>query len=247
MANEQHRGWVRVLQEAQFDGVPVLVTETESESGTEIVDIRRVENPPSPALLKVAGIAPAAHPAATRPVTSEEAMKLFNMVAKRSCDPLEPSDTCIPFLYPRDGCHARAHEMCRLMIEAGAQPAKVWNFSNGLVVKTPNEPTCKATWGIHVAPTLQVRLSEDAEAETQVIDPSLFAGPVSVTTWQNAQGDPESVLAYTSFHPFLPPMAGDVDTDPTYEETQQALILYRSKLKLRAHRTGRPPYHRCTE
>jgi len=241
--NPHARHWLHVLHDAQIDGTTVLVTETEVEP--EIVDIRRVENPTEPALLTLATIAPADRPAVIRPVTPERAAALFEMVAARSCQPRTPIAPCIPFLYPRDGCHARAHEMCRLMIAAGEQPAKVWNYSDRLVVKTPNEPRCEAAWGFHVAPTLEVQTAGGVEPQTQVIDPSLFCEPVPVASWQAAQGDPTSILAYTSSDPFLPPKPADVETDPTNSKTNQALAIYRSKLRLRSARIGPPPYPKC--
>jgi hypothetical protein len=241
--NPDSRNWLHVLHESQIDGTTILVTETEIEP--EIVDIRRMENPPAPALLPTARVEPALRPAVIRPVTPERAMALFEMVAARSCRPLTPAAPCIPFLYPRDGCHARAHEMCRLIIEAGEQPAKVWNYSDLLVVKTANEPTCEATWGFHVAVTLDVQTAGGAESQTQVIDPSLFSEPVPVAIWQCAQGDPNSILAFTSPNPFLPPKPADVETDPTNSKTNKALVIYRSKLKLRSARIGPPPYRKC--
>jgi len=243
--NPDYPDWLNVLQEAQLDGVPVLVTE--SEPGAEIVDIRRAEIPPEPALHLAAAVAPAPLPAAGGPVTPERAAEMFELAASSSCDALAPTASCIPFLYPDDGCHARAHEMCRLIIEAGEQPAKVWNYSrNGthpLVVQTPNSPACKVKWSLHVAVTLQVQAPGEPDSQTLVLDPSLFPmGPVSVAAWQAAQGDPNSCLLFTSPDPFLPPVPGGVKTDPRYTKTDQELARYRLALKHQAARIGPPPY-----
>ena len=62
----------------------------------------------------------------------------------------------ISWLYPDDGCWGRAHEMCRLMINAGAHPRKVWIYGK-LHTLTKNNPNCFVNWGWHVAPTLCVR------------------------------------------------------------------------------------------
>src|SRR5437763_1987712 len=54
------------------------------------------------------------------------AQQVFDAMAATSCNPLTVPLPCIPFLYPDDGCWARAHEMCRLMIGMGLSPRKVW-------------------------------------------------------------------------------------------------------------------------
>jgi len=65
------------------------------------------------------------------------AWRMFDMCAARSCVPIDPQPPCIPFLYPDDGCWARAHEMCRLMIASGVKPAKVW-IDGSLMAATKN-------------------------------------------------------------------------------------------------------------
>ena len=59
-------------------------------------------------------------PSATR------AQEVFDAMAATTCEPLAVPPPCIPFLYPDDGCWARAHEMCRLMIDMDLSPRKVW-------------------------------------------------------------------------------------------------------------------------
>ena len=93
-----------------------------------------------------------------------------------TCPPLTVPAPCIPFLYPDDGCWARASEMCRLMINSGAKPRKVW-IQGSLHVSTRNNPNCFVDWGWHVAPTLCVRGSFVFFVQRMVIDPSLFSTP----------------------------------------------------------------------
>src|ERR1700682_3926741 len=105
------------------------------------------------------------------PVSIQRAQQLSPLVRARLCCPASAPAPCIPFLYPDDGCWARAHEMCRLMIADGAQPEKVWIYGN-LRVNSQNKPNCLVDWGWHVAPTLQVNTG--GGIQTWVIDPSLF-------------------------------------------------------------------------
>ena len=80
-------------------------------------------------------------------VAPQRARQLFDLVNSRLCCPASAPAPCIPFLYPDDGCWARAHEMCRLMIAAGAQPEKVWIYGTPppflpLKVSSQNKPNC---------------------------------------------------------------------------------------------------------
>src|SRR6202008_2347296 len=109
-------------------------------------------------------------------VTPQRAGELFDLVSAQTCDPLTVPPPCIPFLYPDDGCWGRAHEMCRLMINMGLSPRKVWidhSFGHFLHVNTKNNPQCFVEWGWHVAPTLCVRGPKFCPTQSMVIDPSL--------------------------------------------------------------------------
>jgi hypothetical protein len=176
------------------------------------------------------------------PVTLARAYELFNLVNAKVCYPANPAAACIPFLYPDDGCWGRAHEMCRLMIAAGAQPQKIW-IQGSLNVASSNQPNCSVTWGWHVAPTLQV--SNGGPAQTYVVDPSLFDQPVPQATWVGVQGDPNPALTPTGpeiFHLFYAPQR----YDPTYALTNGVLANYRNELRLRAvSPAGPPPYPNC--
>jgi hypothetical protein len=180
-------------------------------------------------------------------VTARRAKELFDLCAAQSCNPLTVPVPCIPFLYPEDGCWARASEMCRLMIQAGANPRKIW-IDGTLHAATKNSPYCGVNWGWHVAPILCVRrwwwwpcrcffFTYDV-----VIDPSLFAAPVTSATWKGVQGDPSATLTitphtyYASWHP----------SDPTYTETNSDLATYRGMLQARSlGPDGPPPYAQC--
>jgi hypothetical protein len=189
-------------------------------------------------------------------VTPQRAQQLFSLVVGRVCCPASCPPPCIPFLYPDDGCWARAHEMCRLMIADGAQPEKIWIFGTlppggiseysdpPLHVISPNKPECNVRWYWHVAPTLQV--TTGSGTETWIIDPSLFPGPVPKATWVAEQRDPSAALASSSAVVYLLDREGVVEHDPTYSRTNNDLQTYRNKLKLRsAGGNGPPPYFNC--
>ncbi len=173
--------------------------------------------------------------------TPRRAQRLFDLVAGQTCDPLTVPPPCIPFLYPDDGCWARAHEMCRLMLAAGASPRKVW-IDGSLHTPTKNHPNCFVNWGWHVAPTLCVRRGF-WRSEEMVIDPSLFTTPVSMATWKGVQGDPSATLTQTPASNYW---RSTMPTDPGYVDTNYWLDYYRLQLKNRSLQpAGPPPYANC--
>ena len=176
-------------------------------------------------------------------LSGSRAQKVFDEMKATSCAPLTVPAPCIPFLYPDDGCWARASEMCRLMRLQGLRPQKVW-IQGSLYVATRNNPNCDVWWGWHVAPTLCVRGPGLLQHQEMVIDPSLFATPVSKAQWKGVQGDPLATLTDTDasvYHLFYPPEA----TDPTYAFTNADLATYRLRLQTRAVSQGPPPYANC--
>ncbi len=175
--------------------------------------------------------------------SARRAKDLFDMVAATTCDPLTVPVPCIPFLYPDDGCWGRAHEMCRLMIAAGAKPKKVWIYGS-LHTLTRNNPNCFVNWGWHVAPTLCVRTGF-CKMEDRVIDPALFQDPVSKPTWKGVQGDPGATLVDTDASIFYRSSGGSTTTDPTYSQTATVLANHRLYLKNRSLTHGPPPYAQC--
>ena len=143
-------------------------------------------------------------------------------------------------MYPDDGCWARAHEMCRLMIAMGLAPEKVW-IRGHLNTKTRNNPSCHVLWGYHVAPTLCVRGPKFYQTARHVIDPSLFTTPVTEAVWKSVQGDINATLTDTDASQYGP----GGGTDPAYVDTNYWLTYFRLQLQLRALSVGPPPYAFC--
>lgn len=174
-------------------------------------------------------------------ISMAKAQQVFNAMKATSCSPLTVPAPCIPFLYPDDGCWARAHEMRRLMVNMGLSPKKVW-IQGSLHVSTKNNPYCAVSWGWHVAPTLCVRGPSFFQTQAMVIDPSLFTTPVSKAAWKGVQGDPNATLTDSDGSIFY--LWGSV-TDPAYTQTNQKLAFYRLQLQNRALQLGPPPYANC--
>ena len=172
------------------------------------------------------------------------AQQVFDAMAATTCNPLTVPPPCIPFLYPDDGCWARAHEMSRLMINMGLSPRKVWidhSQSHWLHVNTKNNPQCFVEWGWHVAPTLCVRGYYPFQLQRMVFDPSLFTTPVTEPTWKSVQGDPGATLTDTDASVFW----HGGGTDPNYVNTNYYLGVYRQALQTRSLQVGPPPYAYC--
>lgn len=174
-------------------------------------------------------------------ISETRAQEVFDAMSATSCNPLTIPPPCIPFLYPDDGCWARASEMCRLMLNTGLTPRKVWIQGN-LQVSTKNNPNCSVSWAWHVAPVLCVRGPGIFQCQQMVIDPSLFSAPVTTATWKGVQGDPNATLTYTSASIFW---LWGYGTDPNYTQTNQELAKYRLLLQSRSLQSGPPPYANC--
>jgi hypothetical protein len=246
----------RVLDEAVRNGEPVILTEDDAHN---IIDIRFFKPGPEgpqippklpPLVWPWVWIRKVFHWIWCWPwwpwwwfrcISPARAQQVFDAMNATSCNPLTVPVPCIPFLYPDDGCWGRAHEMCRLMINMGLKPKKVW-IEGSLYVNTKNNPYCHVQWGWHVAPTLCVRGSWWFQKREMVIDPSLFTTPVTQSTWKGVQGDPGATLTPSDASIFY--LWGSV-TDPTYAQTNAVLATYRLQLQNRANSVGPPPYANC--
>lgn len=244
---------LKTLRTARESKALMIVTETDKH---EIIDIR-----PFPAEFKPPTLPPPPQPLPTPPkkmfgfwpfgcsnaITEQKALAMFNLMSGKTCDPLTVPAPCIPFLYPDDGCWARAHEMYRLMLLEGVTSRKVWIYGN-LHVNTKNNPNCQVFWGWHVAPTVCVIGSGWLGwlfRKEKVIDPALFNSPVSKATWKSVQDDPNAQLAGTHGSIYYRSSNGATQTDPNYAGTNYYLAYYRLQLKNRSLQFGPPPYANC--
>lgn len=235
------------LQTAKDTQTTVLLTATVEDQ--EIIDVR-----PLPPSLKRPST-PAAVPRNTPPppLDPQQAQQLFDSMSAVTCDGISSScgsyPHCIPFLYPRDGCYARAHEMCRRLMNQGLTPEKVWIYG-GLHVDTANWHECEINWSWHVAPTLRVATpGSPPEGEKLVIDPSLCKSPVSIAEWKALQSITADIRE-SSWEPFWsgwylhPESDWDAEgiTDPVFEKTNLFLQEFCGLLHEKCDVYGPPPY-----
>ena len=186
--------------------------------------------------------------AATEPIRSgtlttiarEQAEEVFDDMLGRRCSPM--SNDCIPFTFPDDGCHARAHRMCELMRrDHRVLAGKVWLFGD-LRARTRNHAQCRVEWLYHVAPVVNVRTN--GSIEPMVIDPSLFAGPVTISGWKRIQGDPNAELKFSAASIWDQPPGENIIRDADFSRTPRDLVRYRNLLRRRIRDIGPPPYCR---
>jgi hypothetical protein len=268
-ASPDFDAWAGLLREVLENGLPVILTEDDRH---DLIDLRLYPNPEEVPPFPKPGLPPewwrrwpwyrwpfrwfvevyqfVANIIAwwLSAVTQAKADEMFTLVSGLSCLPPSPvTPPCITFLYPVDGCYARAHEMCRLMGLQGVSSQKVFNYAgsnNDLFVQTKNSPFCSVNWLYHVAPTLRVRKSFPS-TEDQVIDPALFTGPVTTTAWQLKQTDPNSTLVATDASVFYRSKAGNLSYDPNYINTNATLKDMLGYLKKWWVDYGPPPYANC--
>ena len=228
--NPDFQEMLNKLEGARVAGTEVLVTSTRDEH--EIIDVR-VPGPGSAPVDSYEDPPPSV-------VSEAQAAQLFNDMAVTTCDPTNIVAPCIPFVYPDDGCYARAHEMLRLMRLQGIEGEKIWIFASSnsnLKPATVNHPDCSVSWWYHVAPTLQVNTA--AGVEKRVIDPSLMTGPATSDAWRTRQNDPAATFQFTDARPFWPNGLGN---DDDYSLTNQYLQEKRIYLQDRVNEVGPPPY-----
>lgn len=178
-----------------------------------------------------------------RCLSPTKAQQIFDVMNAQTCDPVAVPSPCIPFKYPDNGCWARAHEMCRIMIAMGLEPDKVWiRRAPGKIlhVNTANNPNCFVEWWYHVAPIVCVRRPWWT-TQSMVLDPSMFTTPVTKAGWKTAANEPTASLTDTDASVYRP-YGG---TDPTYLNTNADLATYRLELHSRAVSPAGPPPYNC--
>jgi hypothetical protein len=220
------------LQAALDDSTERLITKTLND--LEIIDVRSPSDNP--------GVSMESHksPNPDPPVSPERLNEIFNDMNSESCSPCSPASTCIPFLYPNDGCWIRAHLMTYKMraYSPPEDPEKLF-IQGSLDPFAPNSPDCGVpwNWGWHIAPTLMVSLPNGTEK--RVIDPSLASAPISETDWVNLNNPLSThtltTLPWTVYNPIL-------NNTATVTQAQSEMQTYRNALKSNCLTYGPPPY-----
>ncbi len=122
-------------------------------------------------------------------VLLDKALEIFDLLADRRD---------IAFGYTYDGCHSRAHIMCRAMMDMGLTPKKAWAFEGKKYLCIQKPAGGEQKWWYHVAPVLSV-LMPGGKVQDMVIDPGLFDGPVTLKEWgdiMEAQTDKLQIVPF---------------------------------------------------
>ncbi len=78
----------------------------------------------------------------------------------------------LTWLYPDDGCYARAELVCSKAAESGlTRPYKLFSFGN-LAVRTTNHPNGQVSWWYHVVPVVKSASTNECLVLDAAIDPS---------------------------------------------------------------------------
>lgn len=175
----------------------------------------------------------------------KKAREIFDFCAAHSCHLSAPAASpCIPFQYVHDGCHARAHQMRKVIARKyGYCVEKVFSLANQgfdtLRVRADKWGGCCVAWWFHVAPLLRVRLrlGRFRIVLAMVIDPSMFGKPVLLSTWLSAQENatcgPSAKVSMYSIQPWTAYTPANYagtsfTTDPAYTATNATLNNYKN-------------------
>ena len=219
----------------------LLVVVTEECDGEELLDVRL-------------------WPGAPPPVVSPTQPILFGKPALESLLTTEPAEArkgvqpdsqrgnvrrrgavlgCIPFKFPKNGCWARAHRMCEIMLdEFTIRAGKVWIFGK-LKADTLNDPTCLVEWDFHVAPLLSVQYGK--RTRLMVIDPARSDhGPVTLRRWKRrVHGISKTMVTGASVFRQLEPGRLELEGE---NETNKTLLLLLADFLCQVFHHGTPPY-----
>lgn len=150
----------------------------------------------------------------------EEAFEAFRDVRflKTRAQPNFPRR--ISWLYPDDGCFARAEYLARLLEKAGhAKPAKIFAFGD-LEVDTDNSPSGSVSWWYHVV--VGYRVGE----QLIVLDPAIDAsGPLPFEKWIERMGGTmakteASLCDEATYQPFNACNGGDREREDVLRSDQ---------------------------
>jgi hypothetical protein len=148
-------------------------------------------------------------------VNLDQALEIFDQLADRPDIAFGSSE----------GCCARAHIMCRALMDMGLISQKAWAFEGKNKLQQPNGD--KTTWWYHVTAAFPVKMP-DGKVQNMVIDPSLFDGPVSLKEWGDIMGAPAENLQIVPFGAAPEGRSGDYDassntTDQSDKDSARAM------------------------
>jgi hypothetical protein len=136
----------------------------------------------------------------------------------------------VSWLYPKDGCYARAQQVVDMAADAKKKlPYKLFSFGN-LVVSTPNEPGGVVTWSYHVVPIVKSMTDKQVYVLDAAIDP---CAPMPWKTWLLKQVPTlnDVLVAVAAPYAYGPdsPVAGDdpavARENANYDEQTQGQFL----------------------
>lgn len=128
----------------------------------------------------------------------------------------------LTWMYPDDGCWARAALAMRNLFQVYAPlPSKVFAFGN-LKVQTDNSPQGAVFWWYHVAPIVQVK------GEKYVLDPSIEPSrPLPLSEWVGRMGSPDKIkVSICSSGTYSPSDRCDKTSDGLETRAEHASIFY---------------------
>ena len=228
------------IRSALESGVNVAI----AEDGDEIEDLIEYSGPPDETSQQAefaVSAATAIKEWAKTPAPG--AVDVFQLALDLQCGPPAIGSHCVPFSFPDDGCHARAHKVWhQAHMILGVNCGKVWLNADRsdpwevYPVHTRNSPfRCEINWLYHVA------LVYSDGSKLRVIDPALFNRPATVSEWKNRQ-DPVGTVTFTTGDVYDRPQPGTYLFDRHLTGTESQLRYYRRKLRFRVSSRGFPPY-----
>lgn len=145
----------------------------------------------------------------------------------------------ISWLYPKDGCFARASMANRFFFhEKVPVPGKIFVFGS-LAVNTRNNKSGRATWWFHVAPIVQV------SGVKYVLDPALEpTGPLLLKDWLSRMGNPSSMkIAICGSGAYSPEDHCRYETDGNERQASRSQSRYLDLEWKNLQELGRIPEH----
>lgn len=174
--------------------------------------------------------------------TSIDAQDIFDFLIDNSVTSANQSPSLIPYGFLLDGCGARAHKAADLLSKhRNIETEKIWLFGKAgyslKKVETDQFPGCSVEWGFHVANAV---FTDNGYI---ILDPSLFNGPVSLSTWRQKLDNGHTLMYKTSRQVFdIRAHHCHLDSDPQFARTNRDLEIYTINLILQWYYFGFPPY-----